>query len=294
MSIQEPISESILASPAKINIYLKVLGLRQDGYHELDTLFYPIHGLYDTIRIEPGHDEHMFMRCPENPDLESTSNLIYKAWKAFGEATGYQPGMFVTLNKNIPMGGGLGGGSSNGATILRWLNENAGAKALSHDELIQLAAGLGADVPFFLMDGPARAQGIGEKLEASDISLSGFTLLLAMPDLHVDTPWAFKAWDEKHESISNKESLTTPANLTKNSSPDSTMVVENDLESIVFSQHPELRSIKESLMQSGAMAASMSGSGATIFGLFRDRTNAETAAAHLEKNGIEIFMTACS
>jgi len=294
MSIQEPISESILASPAKINIYLKVLGLRQDGYHELDTLFYPIHGLYDTIRIEPGHDEHMFMRCPENPDLESTSNLIYKAWKAFGEATGYQPGMFVTLNKNIPMGGGLGGGSSNGATILRWLNENAGAKALSHDELIQLAAGLGADVPFFLMDGPARAQGIGEKLEASDISLSGFTLLLAMPNLHVDTPWAFKAWDEKHESISNKESLTTPANLTKNSSPDSTMVVENDLESIVFSQHPELRSIKESLMQSGAMAASMSGSGATIFGLFRDRTNAETAAAHLEKNGIEIFMTACS
>ncbi|MBC17157.1 MAG: 4-(cytidine 5'-diphospho)-2-C-methyl-D-erythritol kinase [Desulfovibrio sp.] len=294
MSIQEPISESILASPAKINIYLKVLGLRQDGYHELDTLFYPIHGLYDTIRIEPGHDEHMFMRCPENPDLESTSNLIYKAWKAFGEATGYQPGMFVTLNKNIPMGGGLGGGSSNGATILRWLNENAGTKALPHDELIQLAVGLGADVPFFLMDGPARAQGVGEKLEASDISLSGFTLLLAMPDLHVDTPWAFKAWDEKQESISNKESLTTPANLTKNSSPDSTLVVENDLESIVFSQHPELRSIKERLMQSGAMAASMSGSGATIFGLFRDRANAESAAAHLEKNGIEIFMTACS
>lgn len=294
MSIQEPISESILASPAKINIYLKVLGLRQDGYHELDTLFYPIQGLYDTIRIEPGHDEHMFMRCPENPDLESTSNLIYKAWKAFGEATGYQPGMFVTLNKNIPMGGGLGGGSSNGATILRWLNENAGAKALPHDELIQLAARLGADVPFFLMDGPARAQGIGEKLQASDISLSGFTLLLAMPDLHVDTQWAFKAWDEKQESISSKESLTTPANLTKNSSPDSTMVVENDLESIVFSQHPELRSIKERLMQSGAMAASMSGSGATIFGLFRDKTNAETAAAHLEKNGIEIFMTACS
>lgn len=294
MSIHEPISESILASPAKINIYLKVLGLRPDGYHELDTLFYPVQGLYDTIRIEPGHDEHMFMRCPERPELESTSNLIYKAWKTFGQVTGYQPGMFVTLNKNIPMGGGLGGGSSNGATILRWLNENAGSKALGQEDLITLAAGLGADVPFFLMDGPARARGIGELLESSDISLSGYTLVLAMPDLQVNTPWAFKAWDERQAQQTDKESLTTAANLTKNSSPVSSLVVENDLESIVFSQHPELRSIKEELMQHGAMAASMSGSGATIFGLFRQKQDAEKAAAHLEKNGIEIFMTACS
>ncbi len=294
MSANEPISESILAAPAKINLNLRILGLRKDGYHELRTLFYPVTSLYDTIRIEPSHDENMFMRCPENEDLECATNLIYKAWKAYGAATGYQPGMFVTLTKRIPMGGGLGGGSSNGATILRWLNEHAGEKRLSHTELIMLAASLGADVPFFLMDGPASASGIGEMLTPADIDLSGMTLLVACPPLHIDTPWAFKAWDKKNGFPSVQESLTTSELDTKNPSLVSPLSIVNDFESVVFKKHPTLRQIKEKLIKHGAEAAAMSGSGASIFGLFRNPDNAEKATKALNNNGIEIFTMICS
>ncbi len=293
MEQHEPISESIIAAPAKINLHLHIVGLREDGYHELRTLFYPVSAFYDTIRIEPSHDDSMFMRCAERPELESTSNLIYKAWKAFGAATDYQPGMFVTLDKKIPLGGGLGGGSSDGAAMLRWLNENAGSKALPHDELINLAAALGADVPFFLMDGPAWASGIGEVLTPAEVDLSGTTLLIACPDIHVDTPWAFKAWDEANDFPSSEESLTTLGLGNKNPSLVSPPVVLNDFEPVVFKKHPTLRKIKEMLIQTGADAAAMSGSGASLFGIYRNKETATSAAQALKNNGIEIFTMNC-
>lgn len=289
----EPIAESILASPAKINLHLRILGLREDGYHELRTLFYPVPGLFDTLRIEQAHDEHMYMRCPENPDLETPTNLIYKAWKAFGAATGFQPGLFVTLNKSIPMGGGLGGGSSNCATMLRWLNDNAGERAISHDELVALAAGLGADVPFFLSDHPAWAGGIGEELEPADVPLSGHHLLLVFPDIHVDTPWAYRAWDEANGSPKTDQFLTSGPLNTKNGSSVSPLTIVNDFEPVVFAKHPELGKVKETLIKNKATAAAMSGSGATLFGLFRDRDAAMSAADALKKNGLEIFLTDC-
>jgi 4-diphosphocytidyl-2-C-methyl-D-erythritol kinase len=291
MNTQVP--ESFLAAPAKINLHLRILGLRPDGYHELRTLFYPVRELYDTLRIEPGHDEHMYMRCPENPDLESTSNLIYKAWKAFGEATGFRPGLFVTLTKRIPMGGGLGGGSSDGAAMLRWLNDQAGERALSRDELIRLAASLGADVPFFLLDTPARASGIGEELIPAEVDLKGMTLVIACPAIHVDTPWAFRAWDLAHGSPRASESLTTPNMDTKNPSPVSPPVVTNDFEPVVFAEHPMLREIKEKLLKNGAASAAMSGSGASLFGLFRNRGSAVSAAEALEQDGHEVFRMDC-
>lgn len=286
-------AESIVAAPAKINLSLRILGLREDGYHELHTLFYPVPALADVLRIESAHDEHMYMRCPGNPDLETTSNLIYKAWKAFGEATGFQPGLFVTVTKNIPMGGGLGGGSSDAGTMLRWLNDNAGSKALPLDELITLAAGLGADVPFFLMDGPAWAGGIGEELTPATVDLTGMTLVIACPDIHVDTPWAFRAWDETNGFPKASESLTTHGRDTKNPSPDSPPALANDFEPVVFGKHPTLRKIKEKLIKSGASAAAMSGSGASLYGLYRDREIAMAAAQALQGDGIEIFTMDC-
>lgn len=280
-----------LIAPAKINLFLEILGLRDDGYHELNTLFIPLPLPCDLIKVEPGHDENFYIRCPENEELESTSNLIYKAWKAFGERTGYQPGIFVTLTKNIPMGGGLGGGSSNCAAMLRWLNDMAGDKSLTHDEMIELGASLGADVPFFLLDGPAWARGIGEVLTPAKIDLSDITLVLACPDVHVDTVWAYKKWDETHGSPRAQETLTTSAPSTKNPSPVSALVIANDFESAVFPEHPTLRKIKEKLIQSKATAAAMSGSGASIFGLFRDRHTAMAAAEKLEQDGIQVFTT---
>ncbi len=293
MSPHKTISESILTSPAKVNLHLRILGLRNDGYHELRTLFFPVTGLYDTIRIEPGHDENMFMRCPEQPELESTSNLIYRAWKLFGEVTGFWPGMFVTLNKKIPMGGGLGGGSSNGATMLRWMNENAGSKALSQEKLIQVAAKLGADVPFFLMDGPAWAEGIGERLTPSDVVLSGMTLVIACPDVHIPTPWAYRAWDEANNFPASSEALTTTNNGTKKPTPVSALEVVNDLEDVVFAKYPVLRNFKEELLKNGAISAAMSGSGSSLFGLFREKETAEIATRYLEEKGLEIFTMDC-
>lgn len=280
-----------LIAPAKINLSLKILGIRDDGYHELDTLFLPLPMPCDLLKFEPGHDDNFYMRCPENPDLESASNLIYKAWKAYGTRTGYQPGIFVTLTKRIPMGGGLGGGSSDCATMLRYLNDTAGDKALSHDEMIELAASLGADVPFFLMDGPAWAGGIGEKLVPAELDLEDATLVVACPDIQVDTPWAYKKWDEVNGSPRVQESLTTPPSDTKNPTPVSALAAVNDFEDIVFDKHPSLRKIKENLIQDGATTAAMSGSGASLFGIFRDRSAAKTAVKRLENNGIQVFTT---
>ncbi|WP_419787355.1 4-(cytidine 5'-diphospho)-2-C-methyl-D-erythritol kinase [Pseudodesulfovibrio sp.] len=291
--MQTSLSESVLAAPAKINLHLSILGRREDGYHELRTLFYPVHGLADTLRIEPVQDEHMYMRCPENPDLESTSNLIYKAWKAYREATGFGPGLFVTLHKRIPMGGGLGGGSSDGAAMLRWLNDNAGSQALPLQSLVDLAAGLGADVPFFLMDGPAWASGIGEQLTPTDIDLSGLTLIVACPPVHVDTPWAFKAWDKAQNHPTASQSLTSLYLKSKNPAFVSPLVVSNDFEAVVFPEYPILRKAKETLIESGAICAAMSGSGASLFGLFRNRESAATVAQVLKKDGIENVMMDC-
>ena len=282
-----------LIAPAKINLHLEILGLREDGYHELRTLFFPVDMPCDLIKIEPGHDEHFYIRCPEKPELETTSNLIYAAWKKFGEATGFQPGIFVTLTKRIPMGGGLGGGSSDAAAMLKWLNTEAGDKALSQEEMFSLAATLGADVPFFLMDGPAWAKGIGEILEPTSVDLSGMTLLIACPDIEIPTPWAFSAWDKKNDSPEASQSLTTRESDNKTPSPVSPREMTNDFEPVVFEKHPRLQKIKERIIASGAETAAMSGSGASLFGIFRDRETAMTAGKALEKDGIEIFTMDC-
>ncbi|WP_285907429.1 4-(cytidine 5'-diphospho)-2-C-methyl-D-erythritol kinase [Pseudodesulfovibrio pelocollis] len=277
-----------LTAPAKINLFLRVTGLRGDGYHDLHTLFHPVSGLCDTLLVEPGPDGDFFLRCPGHPDLEGPGNLVYRAWKAYAEATGLRPGLFVTLTKRIPMGGGLGGGSSNAAAMLRHLHSLAGERALDRDSLIALAAKLGADVPFFLMDGPAEARGIGERLTPAGVDLSGLTLVLACPDLHVDTAWAFRAFDAARSAPGAWESLTTPALDTKNASPVSPLPVANDLESVVFQAHPMLRKIKEKLIGAGASAAAMSGSGASLFGLFRDRNVGMSAAQALEEDGVSV------
>lgn len=279
-----------LTAPAKINLHLRVVGLRPDGYHDLHTLFHPVTGLCDTITVEPGPDGDFYLRCPDNPGLEGPSNLVYRAWKAYGDATGFRPGLFVTLTKRIPMGGGLGGGSSNAAAMLRHLQSVAQERALDRASLIALAAGLGADVPFFLMDGPALAEGIGERLTPSAVDLSGMTLVLACPDVRVDTPWAFRAFDAAASPRGQRESLTTPALDTKNSSPVSPLPMVNDLEPVVFQEHPTLRKIKEKLIRAGASAAAMSGSGACLFGLFRHRRVAVSAAQALERDGVSVHM----
>lgn len=282
----------ILAAPAKINLHLRIRGLRPDGYHELRTLFMPLTAPADEIRIDPGVDRNFHLRCPGFPELENADNLIHRAWTAFGEATGFRPGLFVTVDKRIPMGGGLGGGSSDCAAMLAWLNENAGERALSPERLNRLAASLGADVPFFLYGKPAWAEGIGEKLAPADVDLNGMTLVLACPDIHVNTGEAFRKWDAVHSKSDCGEPLTTVDSGTKCPTPVLPAHLVNDFETVVMEMHPRLREIKEKFLLQGAAATVMSGSGASIFALFRNGEKARSSFDALRKSGMDAYIQA--
>lgn len=185
-------SATILTAPAKVNLYLKIVRKREDGYHELDTLFHPFPALADTLELTE-KAEGCSIRCNDF-DLPTEDNLIYKAWDKYAEATGFRPGLHIELIKRTPTGAGLGGGSSDAASMLRYLNSHPDSPGMEHDNLNSLAAGLGADVPYFLLDGPAWAKGIGEILSPCEVDLSDLTALLACPDVHVNTAWAYKEW----------------------------------------------------------------------------------------------------
>lgn len=265
-----------ITAPCKINLHLEITGLRADGYHELRTLFFPVAEPHDTLEISPA-ESGCSLFCPGHPELESESNLVLKAWDAYARKTGFRPDISVTIHKRIPMGAGLGGGSTDAAAMLSWLNDHAGDRKLDNNALIRLATSLGADVPFFLQDGPAWAEGIGEKLTPAQVDLTGMYLVLVCPSIHVNTAWAYKAWDKANENGEVAPALTSMPSGNKNSLPVQALKVTNSFEEPVFAEHPELSEIKERLFVCGANAAAMSGSGSSMFGLFRNGEKASKA-----------------
>ncbi|MFV0350009.1 MAG: 4-(cytidine 5'-diphospho)-2-C-methyl-D-erythritol kinase [Halodesulfovibrio sp.] len=281
-----------LKAGCKINLYLRITGIREDGYHELDTLFYPLSEPSDTLELEAGTPGSGLTLVCERADLCTERNTLHKAWRLFGEATGYSPDLCLTLTKGVPDGAGLGGGSADAAVFLNYLNASAGKAALDADALNALAARIGADVPFFLNNVPARATGIGEKLVPSEVDLSGFTLVLACPPEHVSTPWAFKAWDESQACKAGNEAkdrLTLSAHMyTRPSSR--ALWLFNSFESVVFAAFPKLRAYKGSLIRHGAAAVVMSGSGASLFALYRETEKAMQASDALAREGVRTFI----
>lgn len=278
-----------LTAPCKININLSIVDARPDGYHELDTLFLPVPAPADTLRLEPAGG--FALSCPGHPALEGSDNLVARAWNAYRDATGFAPGMHVTLEKRIPMGAGLGGGSTDAAALLRWLNENAADRALTPTALNALAATLGADVPFFLNNDPARAAGIGERLETVELDLKGLWLLVVTPAIHVNTGWAYAEWDRvclPRKRISTQP-LTSGNVDNKNSFPARRLTVHNDFEHAVFPEFPTIRKIKEKLYMFGACAAAMSGSGSSVFAFFRSDKAMRLAAEDARKNGLQTW-----
>jgi len=197
----------------------------------------------------------------------------------------------VFLEKNIPYGAGLGGGSSDAAALLSRLNDDAreeGAACLGDAELNALAAGLGADVPFFLVNRPSLAGGIGDVLEPVENPLAGLHLILVCPGIHVATGPVFAAWDAK-----NREKHAVDALTNRDWEDTSPLVrgvyIKNDLARIVFEIHPELRKIVASLYACDAIAASMSGSGSSLFGLFAEKSDAEKAERFFLDAGERVF-----
>ncbi len=266
--------ELVVASPAKINLHLQVLGRRLDGYHELETIFLRI-PLEDEMRIFlEGEGITLVSNHPRVS--RDSSNTVVRAYQLLSELVGDLPGVTVELRKRVPVGGGLGGGSSNAATFLLALNNHLGL-ALSREELLELGRKVGADVPFFLQDVPAAlGRGIGDQLEPLESALKG-VLLLVFPPLSISTSWVYS-------SLSFP--LTPPCTdinilallLRRGDLAELALRVFNHLEGPVFVRYSLLAEIKGGLLERGALLALMSGSGSTLFGLFEEEGEAREAA----------------
>ncbi|WP_084057044.1 4-(cytidine 5'-diphospho)-2-C-methyl-D-erythritol kinase [Desulfacinum hydrothermale] len=250
----------VVHTPAKINLWLEVLAKRPDGYHDLSSLMLPV-ALYDTleVQIDPGDTQtRLEVNMPGVPTDER--NLVWRAAQAYFQRTSRPVGLRVRLTKRIPWAAGLGGGSSDAAAILSVLNQCA-LDPLSPEELLGVAATVGADVPFFLLRRPALATGIGETLEPVD-DLPSYPLVLIKPPVDVSTAWAYGRL--KLTRGGSRIRIATLLACPRNPAP----CLENDLEKEVVSRHPVIEGIKRWLLQNGAVGALMSGSGPTVFGVF--------------------------
>jgi len=242
----------------KINLGLNIVEKRADGYHNLETLFFPI-AFRDILEITPSTAfEFKTYGMPISGDTEN--NLCVKAYRLLSQKFPELPPIQTGLYKNIPMGAGLGGGSADGAFMLRLLSNLFHLK-ISEDQLIQLAVQLGSDCPFFLLNTPCLASGRGELLEPMTLRLENFLIVLVNPGISVSTAWAFSKIRPSVPTKSIREIISQPIDSWRNS-------LMNDFESPVFAEYPSLKMIKEKMYALGAVYASMSGSGSSIFGIF--------------------------
>ncbi len=280
----EPGAVLDLVAPAKINLFLHVLRRRRDGYHELASLMCPI-GLADRLQLHTGVDANRLW-CDHPGVPRDETNLILRAASAFGEALGQPLAVAVRLEKRIPVAAGLGGGSSDAAAVLLGLNRLCG-RPFSPSQLITLATGIGADVPFFILGGPALARGIGERLIRSG-GLTPMPVVLLCPPIAVSTAEVFSRLnlgltkcEEKFYDFLLRDQIF-----------DARHHLCNDLETVSAVIHPEIGVAKKALAQQGAIGALMSGSGPTVFGLFDDGAAACRAAEILSRDGRwKVFLT---
>ena len=244
---------------AKINIGLQIVRKRPDGYHDLQTVFYPTDFFTDTLHISPSSQDFVF-QVESAEDLgNSDNNLCVKAFRMLQQDFGIA-GVEMFLRKGIPTGAGLGGGSADAAFTLRMLTDIF-QLPVSEQRMSDYALQLGSDVPFFLHNCPMYATGRGEIMTPIDLDLSSYRLKIVKPDIHVSTK-------EAYAGISPKESNVFLPNVLQQDVSTWNNVVVNDFEESVFDKHPELREIKEAFYRDGALYAAMSGSGSAIFGLF--------------------------
>lgn len=247
---------------AKINIGLNITEKRPDGYHNLETIFYPIE-LCDALEFVQGK-ETKFGYSGLEIEGESDNNLIMKAYRLLKEEFDL-PTINIHLHKAIPMGAGLGGGSADAAFMLKMLNDEF-KLGLSSAELQQKAAKLGADCAFFIENKPTLAKGIGNIFEPTAVNLSGYYIVLVKPNVHVSTAEAYGGCKPQRWTTPLEEAIKRPIAEWKD-------CIFNDFEKTVFIAHPELADIKEMLYKRGAIYAAMSGSGSTIYGIFDEEMN---------------------
>ena len=250
---------------AKINLGLNIVSRRTDGYHNLETFFYPI-GLRDALEIVPSgrKGDYRLFQTGVAIQGDKDDNLVIKALKLISEEKEI-PGIDIHLFKKIPFGAGLGGGSSDAAFMLKLLNDTF-SLGYTVPELEQKAARIGADCPFFIKNKPALAKGIGNLLEEVELDLSGYFFVLVKPGISVSTKEAYAMVSPVAPEIPLGEIIKKPVSEWKG-------LLKNDFELPVYKKFPEICRIKEQLYARGAVYASMSGSGSSVYGFFEKETD---------------------
>ena len=272
----------VLYPNCKINIGLRVVRKREDGYHDLETIFYPVMGLHDELEVEAItnnttqhyttlHDSIQFLQEGLAVDCPAEDNLIVKCYQRMRAKYPQIGDVRIRFKKNIPFGAGLGGGSSDAAHMAIALNEIF-ALGLTREQLAEEVRPLGADCPFFIYNTPCYAEGIGDKLTPISLDLSGLRLMMIKPNCGVPTSEAYSGII-RHPEV---EGQIKQALQDRQSFADMRPLLVNDFEQTVFPLHPEIAEIKQRLLDAGAVYAAMSGSGSTVFGLFQHDSEGST------------------
>lgn len=249
----------VVFSNCKINIGLYITEKRADGYHNLETVFLPL-PLYDVLELHDASHTRITVLGQLIP-CSTEDNIVYKAYRLLKQDFPNLPEVHFHLLKNIPAGAGLGAGSANGAHALIALNRKFELN-LSEGQLIAYAAALGSDCPFFIKNSPCFASGRGEQLEPLTLDLSAYQLIIVNPDIHISTPYAFSLIRPTPAPVNLKEVITLPVEKWRDT-------IINDFEEAIIKEHPEIEVIKNRLYAAGADFALMSGSGSTVYGLFK-------------------------
>jgi len=269
--------EVSIAAAGKINLGLEIGALQADGYHYIQTVMQTV-GLYDYLRLQPG--ERSVFLCSNFNFPPGEKNICLRACEVFSQAAGINQPVKISLEKYIPVASGLGGGSSDAAAVIIGLNRLWNCR-MSNQELSDIAAKIGSDVPFFTAEhqGAALCCGRGELVQPIDPLCRGWALIV-YTGIEVSTAWAYKSYDDNltkcEKNVNLKEYVLSCFPALKGLND-----VKNDFQEIVFSTHPVLKKIALTLKKQGALFSSLSGSGSAVFGLYRTKADAEQAAKHL-------------
>jgi 4-diphosphocytidyl-2-C-methyl-D-erythritol kinase len=262
----------VFKAPAKINWFLNVIGKRQDGYHDLQSLMQCV-SVFDTLSLEESDDIEVFTES----DIPLDQNLVYKAALLLKKSYGIKTGARITLRKDIPIAAGLGGGSADAAAALMGLN-SLWKLDVPETKLASLGAAIGSDIPFFLNGTAALAEGRGERITPVEL-ITPHTLLIVKPALGISAGWAYSKLDELSKPLDNNQIKAFTEALENKDYPALFEMASNALEAPVFKKHPEIRELKDRLLECGASFSAMSGSGSSVFGLFKNRSTAEESVA---------------
>lgn len=259
-------TQNMLCFPnAKINLGLNIIEKRPDGFHNIETVFHPI-PLCDALEIAESDtsEQYEFTSSGIPIDIDPSENIVIKAFDLI--ASNFKiPSTAIHLHKNIPFGAGLGGGSADAAYMIKMLNDFYKLR-MNFQQMEKYAVQIGSDCPVFIKNQPVFAEGKGEVFSSTQLNLSGYHIVLIKPDIHISTPEAYSGVNPIKPQKSLKELINLPLVEWKEN-------IFNDFEDSIFPNHPELKTLKEELYELGAIYAAMSGSGSSMFGIFKEEPN---------------------